>query len=350
MGMTRAGAPEDDELLQQVLRITPEPFVYFDDFQVHRILTRHPAEYLACLYRQLRDISGGDSRLELPPKQIFHDLPGDADFRVMPCVVRTEGSACKTVKIIGTNTLQEKIPDQITVGKAFVIDSGENFVSHIFEACLLSSARTGACAALATQLLAPARRAVTVIGAGRVGYYASLYTAALGGVETIRIADVDHLRAARTAALLARELPGLSVEAVPFENLPATDLAIVATTSREALCHPPAWGAGLVISLGADTDNQRELAPEWIGRADIFVDTVDSARFGDLAAWQNAGLISADQLVDLFQVLRQGSLPPATRPRIFISTGSALFDNLTIGYILDQVAGQKPGSIAPPPK
>lgn len=350
MEMTRAGSAEDDELLQQVLRITPEPYIYFDDFRVHRILIRKPAEYLACLYRQLLDIAGGDARLELPPKQIFHDLPGDADFRVMPCVVRTGDSSCKTVKIIGTNTLQKKIPDQITVGKAFVIDSGENFVSHIFEACLLSSARTGACAALAAQLLAPARRALTVIGAGRVGYYAAIYTAALGGVETIRIADADHPRAARTAALLASQLPGLEVEAVEFKNLPAADLAIVATTSREALCHPPAWGAGLVISLGADTDNQRELAPEWIGRADFFVDTVDSARFGDLAAWQNAGLISADQLVDLFQVLRQGSLPPASRPRVFISTGSALFDNLTIAYILDQVASQKPGSTAPLPK
>lgn len=348
--MKRPVVSEDDELLRQVLRINPEPFVYFDEYQVHRILTKNPAEYLGFLYRQLGDIARGDARLELPPKQIFHDLPGDADFRVMPCVVRMDGSACKTVKIIGTNTRQQKIPDQITVGKAFVIDSGENFVSHIFEACLLSSARTGACAALATKLLAPARSTLTVIGAGRVGYYATLYTASLGGVEAIRIADNDPARAARTAALLARRLSGLVIEAVSLRSLPDTDVAILATTSREPLCPPPAGGAGLVISLGADTDNQRELTPAWIDCADIFVDTLDSARFGDLAAWQKAGLVSADKLVDLFQVLRQADLPSASRPRVFISTGSALFDNLTISYILDQVARQELIVTATPPR
>lgn len=350
MPMKKLAVPADDELLRQVLRITPEPFVYFDEFQVHRILTRDPSEYLGFLHGQLDDIARGKAQLELPPKQIFHDPLDDADFRVMPCVVRMSGAACKTVKIIGTNTLQETIPDQITVGKAFVIDSRENFVSHIFEACLLSSARTGACAALAIKLLAPARNTLTVIGAGRVGYYAALYTASLGGVEVIRIADADHGRATQTAALLAVRLCGPRVDAISLEDLPDTDIAILATTSREPLCQPPGWGAGLVISLGADTDNQRELAPEWVGRADIFVDTVDSARFGDLAAWQRAGLITQETLVDLFDVLRQGSLPPASRPRVFISTGSALFDNLTIAYILDQVARQEPGVSATPPR
>ena len=348
--MERRVVAEDDELLRQVLRITPEPFVYFDEFQVHRILTRDPAEYLGFLHGQLGNIARGEAKLELPPKQIFNDPLDDADFRVMPCVVRMGGAACKTVKIIGTNTLQERIPDQITVGKAFVIDSRENFISHIFEACLLSSARTGACAALAIKLLAPARNTLTVIGAGRVGYYAALYTASLGDVEVIRIADADHERAARTAALLAVQLCRPRVEAVSLESLPDTDIAILATTSREPLCRPQGWGAGLIISLGADTDNQRELAPEWVDRADIFVDTVDSARFGDLAAWLKAGLIAQETLVDLFDVLRQGNLPHSSRPRVFISTGSALFDNLTIAYILGQVARQNLGVSATPPK
>ena len=93
--MKPPGVPEDDELLRQVLRITPEPFVYFDEFQVHRILTRDPSEYLGFLHGQLDNIARGDARRELPPKQIFHDPLDDADFRVMPCVVRMGGAACK---------------------------------------------------------------------------------------------------------------------------------------------------------------------------------------------------------------------------------------------------------------
>lgn len=336
--MGRAAVADNDDLLRRVLRVTPEAFTYFDEFQVHRILTRDPSGYLDFLHRQLDSIARGEVRLELPPKQIFHDTLDDADFRVMPCVVRAGETACKTVKIIGTNLLQQQIPDQITVGKAFAIDARENFVSHVFEACLLSSARTGACAALAIRLLAPARGRLTVIGAGRVGYYSALYAAALGGVETIHIADRDHARATQTASLLAVQLGGLRVEATSLKNLTDTDVAILATTSREPFCRPPGWGAGLIISLGADTDNQHELAPEWVGHADIHVDTADSARFGDLAAWQAAGLITPDTLGDLFDMLRQGAVPPPSRQRVFISTGSALFDNLTIAYILDQPA------------
>lgn len=324
-------------MLRRVLRIAPEPFIYVDEYQVHEILTRQPGEYLSWLRAGLMEIATGHATLELPPKQVFHDPADDADFRVMPCVVRAGSAVCKTVKIIGTNTLQQQVPDQITVGKAFVIDPTENFVSHIFEACLLSSARTGACAALATELLAPEHGRLTVIGAGRVGYYAARYVAALGGVKGIRIADQDPSHARQTAALLSSQLPGIAVAAVAPAELPDTDVAILATTSREPFCRPPAWGAGLVISLGADTDSQRELAADWADKAEIFVDTRDSARFGDLASWLAAGLVNTDALTDLFDVLRRGSMPVASRPRIFVSTGSALFDNLTIDYVLDRM-------------
>ena len=330
--------PEPDKLLRQVLRITPEPFTYFDEYQVHRLLTENPLEYLRWVRQQLADIAEGSMQLELPLKQIFCDPQNESDFRIMPCVVRNGAYICKTVKIIGTNTLQQQIPDQITVGKAFALHPEENFVNHVFEACLLSSARTGVCAALATELLAPASESLTVIGAGRVGFYAAFFAASSDCLRSIRIADSDSTRAIGTAALLSSMLPGLAVNAVSMKELTDTDVVILATTSKEPFCRPPAWGAKLVISLGADTDNQRELTPEWISIADIFVDTRDSARFGDLAAWQAAGLIATDGLADLFDLLRQNAPRSITRPRLFISTGSALFDNLTISYLLDKAA------------
>ena len=332
--------PESDKLLQQVLRIAPEPYTYFDEYQVHHLLTENPEEYLCWIRRQLVGIAEGNIQLELPSKQIFHDPQNESDFRIMPCVVRNGEHICKTVKIIGTNTLQQLIPDQITVGKAFTLHPEENFVSHVFEACLLSSARTGVCAALAREILAPASESLTVIGAGRVGFYAAFFAASSGRLISIRMADNDSIRATGTAALLSSMFPGLSVKAVSMKELTDTDVVILATTSKEPFCRPPAWGAKLIISLGADTDNQRELAPEWISIADIFVDTHDSARFGDLAAWQAAGLVNMDNITDLFGLLRQKTPRTALRPGLFISTGSALFDNMTISYILNK-AGQQ---------
>ena len=48
-----------------------------------------------------------------------------------------------------------------------------------------------------------------------------------------------------------------------------------------------------------------------------------------------AGLICEDRLVDLFGVISNGT-ELTGRQKVFVSTGSALFDNLTIGYLLER--------------
>ncbi|MFA7318911.1 MAG: hypothetical protein WC029_15415 [Sulfuricella sp.] len=329
----------DDELQKKVLRISQEPYVYLDELRVHRLLTENPLEYYRFMRDELANIAAGRAELELPPKQVFSDPGCSSDFRVMPCIVRRPGSARKTVKLVGTNTLQQLVPDQITVGKAFVLHPEENFVSHVLEACLLSSARTGLCAAIAVDLLSRARKKITVIGAGRVGYYAAFYAAQLGGAGEISIFDNDYARALQTTALLAQQIPAVRFSALG-ENQASSDadVLVLATTSTEPICSPHGTNAGLIISLGADTDYQRELDSTWAKVADIFVDTQDCTRFGDLNSWREAGLIDTASLVDLFQLLRDGAPDDSARRRVFVSTGSALFDNLTIGYLLSRIA------------
>lgn len=322
-----------DELEKEVMRVAGEPCEYFDEWAVHHGLTERPGEYYRFVLEELKDIASGRAVLELPPKQVFTDPGSQSDFRVMPCVVRGRSGVRKTVKLVGTNIVQEKVPDQITVGKAFAIHPDENFVSHIFEACLLSSARTGVCAAMAIELLSSERGKVAVFGAGRVGYYSALYAASLGGVERVSFFDIDGDRARKTAELLSRTAPGVVFSAAEGgEETGETDVVILATTSVKPVLSPPGLGANLVISMGADTDYQSELDPAWAAVSDIFVDTEDSVRFGDIANWLKAGLISG-RPADLREVLRAG-VPLPNRPRVFVSTGSALFDNLTIGYLL----------------
>lgn len=329
-----------DELDEKVLRINVEPCDYFGERYVHRELTSSPLEYFSFVLKELKAIAAGRVSIELPPKQIFQDPDSAADFRVMPCVVRSASDVRKTVKLVGTNILQKKVPDQITVGKALVIDPQENFVSHIFDACLLSSARTGICAAIATDLLSVSRERVTVFGAGRVGYYAAFYAAALNGVREISFVDIDPDRAENTADLLSRQIAQVRFSVEKEGRSDKTDVLILATTSAQAVSIPPGPGANLIISLGADTDFQSELDPAWAAVSDIFVDTKDSMRFGDLYKWQQDGLISTDRITDLFGVLRNGA-QPYSRTRILVSTGSALFDNITIGYLLDRIKGNR---------
>lgn len=326
---------ENDLLLQQVLRIHDEPYRYFDDWQIHQSLTAKPEQYLDHLLVQLKSLASGESSLELPHKLVFDDADVFSDFRVMPCVVRHPERVRKTVKLVGTNTHQQQVPDQITVGKAFALDEKENFVSAGFAGCLLSSARTGACVATAVRLLANTAERIAIIGAGRVGYYAGLYIAALGKAKEITINDSVESRAENAAQLLQQMYPELNVSASSVEDAQA-DVVVLATDSHKAIYGHDHKPAELVVSVGADTHWQHELSEQLLDQVSIYVDTLDSFNCGDLKQWHADGRITQNKVIDLLSLLREKQAIKA--PGLFISTGSALFDNLTIDYLLQNEA------------
>jgi ornithine cyclodeaminase/alanine dehydrogenase-like protein (mu-crystallin family) len=323
----------DEPLLQQVLRIHNEPYRYFDDLQIHNMLTARPIQYLDYLLAQLESLASGQSSLELPNKLVFDDADAYSDFRVMPCVIRHPERTRKTVKLVGTNNYQQQVPDQITVGKAFALDEKENFVSAGFAGCLLSSARTGACVATAVRLLADSAERVTIVGAGRVGYYAALYIAALGNTRQIRVYDSVAARAENTARLLQQMYPALDISESSAAEYQA-DVVVLATDSHQAIYGQDnnTRHADLMVSVGADTHWQHEISDHLLGQVSIFVDTLDSFNCGDLRQWHTDEKISLEHVTDLLSLLRER--PTVQKPALFISTGSALFDNLTIDYLL----------------
>ncbi len=307
------------------------PCRHWDEAQVHRRLCADPAGYLAFAADCLADIAAGRAQLQMPAKLVLDD-PDGGDFRLMPCVVRGPRGTLKTVKIVGTNRRQTVLPGQITVGELLVLDAAEQFVRERFDACLLSSARTGLVAALALGRLAPRARRVAVIGAGRVGFYTALYCAALGTIERIDIADRDPARAHDVTETLARhDLPCRAVATAD----PGCDAWLLATTSEAPFCEPPPAAPPVVVSLGADAAGQRELADAWAGQARLWVDSADAVNYGDLLAWRRSGLIGDAPPADLLALLADplATAAPGQR-RLFISTGCALYDNLTAAYLL----------------
>jgi len=319
-----------------LLRINNEPYRYLKEMEIHGLLTREPVSYYNHVKRGLTRIARGEAKLEMPRKLIFSDAGDGGDFRVMPCVIHDNGRRTKTVKLVGTNTRQKQV-SQITVGKAFLIDSEENFISHMFEACLLSSARTAICACLAMELLNRPGSTLSIVGAGRVGYYIGYYALALGFAESVVISDIASDRAEQTAAQLANRYPGTSIRALRYDRLPDTEVLTLATTSVNPVYHPDHFRAGLIISLGADIDYQRELDPVLTRAARIFVDTKDSINYGDLKAWTESGLVNASDITDIFRLLDNFVPDSEGKTPVFISTGSGVFDNLTISYLINGV-------------
>jgi len=325
--------PSDHEAaVLGVLRFHAEPYRYLDDLAVHQALTRRPREYLDFVSARLSDLALGRARLEQPRKQIFADQEGDGDFRVMPCVYRDATRVVKTVKIVGTNALQVTVPDQITVGKALCLHPLENFVTHVLEACLLSSARTGLCAALSLMALAPQAERIDIVGAGRVGYYAGLFASLSSSVRRITFRDVQPERAAAAARVLGPSAEHAAVEALPLDAGFGRDAVVLATTAKQPIFSRRSSQAALIVSVGADHPAQRELDAD-LAQPLVFVDSTDSFAVGDLLAWGQRGIVpDAVELVELFG--RRS--PPAAEQRLVISTGSALMDNLSIGYLIER--------------
>jgi ornithine cyclodeaminase/alanine dehydrogenase-like protein (mu-crystallin family) len=319
------GAP-----LPAALQAHTPPCRHWDEATVHQRLTADPAGYVGFARRYLADLAAGRAQLQMPTKLVLDD-PDGGDFRLMPCVVRSEQGTLKTVKIIGTNRAQRRLPGQITVGELLVLDAAEQYVTDRFDACLLSSARSGLVAALALAALAPQARHISIVGAGRVGYYAAIYCAAALPLKRIELVDANAARAAATAQAL--DDAGLPCRSAPLADR-ACDAWLLATTSEPAFCAPPPDSSTLVLSLGADAAGQRELTDAWAGRAALWVDSADAVNYGDLRAWRAQGLIDDTPPPDLLTLLTQ---PPAAAPgqwRLFISTGCALYDNLTAAYLL----------------
>ena len=329
-------------------RLDPEPCTWFDDAFCHRQLTESPVAYLDALQHDLQRIADGELALVLPAKQIFVDVldqcrrpeAGTGDFRVMPCVVRGADRITKTIKIVGSNFERKIVRERMTVGRALYLDPLENFVRSEFAAFALSSARTGACAAIAHRLL-HGGRSVTVFGAGPVAWYTAFYLASDGEVDRLRLIDPNTDKAQRTLYALKQQFPNLQCDYfAALAGVDDSEVAVLATDSASPFFHPAMTKARLVISLGADSDEQSELHPEWIDHATLITDLRDSALLGDLKRWQACRLLADRPQLDLLGLLRQEAWPTDDHERrVFISTGSALLDNLTIHYLLHK-AGQ----------
>jgi ornithine cyclodeaminase/alanine dehydrogenase-like protein (mu-crystallin family) len=324
-------------LIADVFRLSGEPFSYIKEMDVHQALTKDPQAYYQFIKQRLTNIALNKAELQMPAKLLFSDQDSDGDFRVMPCVVKDGNEVMKTVKLVGTNVIQQAVPDQITVGKACVFHPTENFITHIVEACLLSSARTAICAMLGVEFLANSCKKMTIIGAGRVGYYAAFYAAALGWADEIVIHDIDIIRAEKCVDSLQSEFANILFQVSTRAALTDTDVLILCTTSATSIYSTDDFKAELIVSVGADIDTQRELDNSWSQAASLFVDSYDSARYGDIKAWTEDNLIDKNGLTDLFSLIKGFELIDDQRPRIFVSTGTAFFDNLTLSYLLKMV-------------
>ncbi len=204
----------------------------------------------------------------------------------------------------------------------------------------LTDLRTAAAGAVAARALAP--REVERIGIIGTGVQGRLQLELLGRVLSCRRVSAfsrDARRAERYADDMA--IHGFDVTIAPDADALAgeCDVIVTATPARAPLFRAGSVRPGTHISaFGADSPGKQELDPELFRKADLVV--VDSraqtARHGELAHAFEAGVLAADSVHELGELLREPSLGRARDDQITICdmTGVAVQDIVVAKHVL----------------
>lgn len=253
------------------------------------------------------------------PAKVYLPCPPVGDFRAMPA--RGDGLAllkwvCSFPGNAGTH-----LPT--VAGVIALSDTATGALLALIDARAVTALRTGAVAAVATQVLAePSAGSVGLIGCGLHGAWVARCLAAAGYGPGI-CADLRP----EAAGALAEEL---GWEAGSVAAALAADVVCCVTPGARAVVDESALRPGLHLNmLGADGPNKAEATIAAVAACALFCDEWQQATHGgELAGAVAAGLVVREQVVALGAVLtgEARGRSSADAVTMFDSTGLAIQD------------------------
>lgn len=261
---------------------------------------------------------------EMPLRSSF----GDGQALVMPIFHRA--TATTAVKSLSINPDRDP---RIVGSLSWSAPEQEEIL--VIDAEAVTTLRTGAVVALATDLLAaPAAARLVVFGAGAQAGDQVRGVAAVRDLADVTLLSPTPERGNRLAADLAAELPAAQVRWVASESddavavLAAAEIVCCATPATEPLFAVDGLSSEVhVNAIGSFRPSMQELPVDLLGQATtIAVDdrTGCLAESGELVAALEAGAITAESvrsLADLF-----GTPPERPGRTVFKSVGAATLD------------------------
>lgn len=241
--------------------------IYLNAEQVHALLRWE--DLLTAMEGALRAFSAGRAR---QPLRSVTELPEGGCLFAMPAYIpEPPWLGTKLVSICPGNAALGKETHQATL---VMLDAGTGEMAAVLEAAHLTAMRTAAVSALSIRVLARSdAQRLCVLGSG---------AQARAHVEGFRqLRDWQWIRAwSPSLARLSRFAAECGVEAAPSAETAVRDAdVIVLATSSAAPVLRADWVAtgAHVISVGAPRPSEREMDPELLRRARVFVDSRVSA-------------------------------------------------------------------------
>ncbi len=295
-----------------------------------RSLVRWP-DLLEAMDGALRAFSSGAAR---QPLRTVTELPEGGCLFTMPAfLTRPPALGTKLVSICPQNGALGKETHQATL---VMLNAGTGELEAVLEATELTAMRTAAVSALSCRALAREdSRRLCVLGSG---------AQARAHVEAFRhLREWDSMQAwSPSAERRARFAEECAVEAAlsAEEAVRGADVIVLATSSAEPVLRAQWVRPGAhVISVGAPRPSEREMDPQLLRGARVFVDSRVSAlaESGDIRAC--AGLAIAAELGEVLAGAAKGRTSPK-EITVFKSLGLAVEDVAAGALVLEALRRQ----------
>ncbi|MDD1728914.1 MAG: ornithine cyclodeaminase family protein [Methanospirillum sp.] len=268
-------------------------------------------------------IDHGNGSCEMPPKS-YVTLPG-GDFRTMPSYL--PGLRIAGVKVVNVHPDNRTKGLPTVMGMIILLDPPSGKPVAILNATALTDLRTGAAAAVATEVLSSEKTGTLgIIGAGRQALSGLLAISEVFQVESVKVWSRNE----KTATRFTEKFPDLNITVTNLEQASDATVLLTATPSTKSLIKDEWIADGTHINaIGADAPGKQELDPNLLTRSQIFVDDRKQAvHSGEVNVPIRDGLLSAEDITGtLGEVLigKIGRSDPES-VTIFDSTGIAITD------------------------
>jgi alanine dehydrogenase len=266
----------------------------------------------------------------MPPKS-YVDLPQyDGDFRAMPAYIDAEGWDAAGLKWVNShpqNPARHGLPT--VMGTMIYSDPETAFPLAVLDGTTLTTRRTGAAAAVATDHLAvPDATSMGLVGAGAQSFTQLEAVATVRGIERVVVADRNDEKIAR---FVERFGDRFDVRGGSIAEAAACDVVSTTTPVEEPLVTAGMVGERThVNAMGADAAGKHELGDDLLLAATLVIDDhAQCTHSGEINVPYAAGVLDDDDVhAELGAVVtgRAAGRTAETGVTVFDSTGLAIQD------------------------
>ena len=269
-------------------------------------------------------------------------------FGSMPCSIDGTGLGAKLVTFFPDNA---KLGLHTHNAIIELFDPQTGVPSALLDGRLVTEMRTAATSAIATRLLAPeSARVAAIIGTGVQARSHVLALQAIGMLHELRIWGRTADNAKKLAGWAGTLGITASVSATIADACRGAQVVCTLTPSTVPIVDDADIDPGTHINaVGSSAPSMQELAPKLVGRARVFVDTIEGAmrESGDILRAIDAGALPKEpELARLCDVL-EGSVAGRRSPgdvTVFKSLGMAIEDVACAAVAVQRAREKKIGT------